>query len=336
MSETEPQAERSVLDGFAERVSGQGTRLVFPEGEDERVLRAAAALHDRGLALPTVLGDADAIHATAEAEGIALSGVEVIDPTTAANREGYAAAYGEIRGVSMETALKIVGNELFFGGLAVRTGDADGLVGGCVRTSGELIAAGKEVIGLKPDVSVPSSFFVMAAPDGGVLVFADAALNANPTAEELADIAVTTGESAATLLGWESRVAMLSFSTKGSADHPDVTKVRQATEIARDRTDNGYVDGELQADAALNPEIAARKLDDIGPVSGRANTLVFPDLDAGNIGYKLTQELAGASAYGPVLQGFAAPISDLSRGASVDDIVGAATITAALAVGDQA
>ena len=324
----------SVVERFAERAREQRATLVFPEGEDERILRAAETLAEEGLASPVVLGDPTVVRDAAEDHGISLSDVDVVDPKTADEREEYAAAYGDVRGVSAETAMKIVGNELFFAALAVRTGDADGMIGGCVRTSGELISAGKEVIGVTPDVSVPLSFFVVELPDGDVLFFADSALNENPTAEELADVAVTTGESAARLMGWESRVAMLSFSTKGSADHPDVEKVRRATELAAERAGGFDVDGELQADAALDEDTAARKLDDVGPVAGRANTLIFPDLDAGNIGYKLAQELAGASAYGPILQGFAEPVSDLSRGASVEDIVGVAAITASLATGE--
>ncbi|MFW5905498.1 MAG: phosphate acetyltransferase [Halorhabdus sp.] len=324
----------TVMEAFEERCNAQRTTLVFPEGEDERILAAASTLAQNELASPVVLGDPDVIRAVAEEHDVSLEDVEVIDPKTADDRTAYAAEYTRVRAVSEDTAMKIVGNELIFAALAVRTGDADGMIGGCVRTSGELISAAEEVIGLQEGVSVPSSSFIMELVDEGVFVFADAALNENPTAAELADIAVTTGENAATLMDWDSRVAMLSFSTKGSGDHPDVEKVRQATELAAERTSDCHVDGELQADAALNESTAERKLDDVGPVAGQANTLVFPDLDAGNIGYKLVQELAGASAYGPILQGFAAPVSDLSRGASVDDIVGAAAITATLAIGE--
>lgn len=327
-----------VIESFEDRCRGRGVTLAFPEGDDQRIVEAASVLAERNLALPMVIGDPAVIRSVADDRSLALDGVEVVDPMDDDRRETYADAYGDVRGVSEDTARKMVGNELFFAALAVRTGDADGMVGGCVRTSGELIATGEEVIGLAPDVSVPSSCFVMELPDGDVLFFTDAALNENPTPAELADIAVTTGQSAVNLMGWESRVAMLSFSTKGSADHPDVDKVREATAFATERvadTADLAVDGELQADAALDEGVARRKLDDVGPVAGQANVLVFPDLDAGNIGYKLTQRLAGAGAYGPVLQGFAAPISDLSRGATVDDIVGASAITATLAVGSK-
>jgi phosphate acetyltransferase len=323
----------TVMEAFEERCKRRATTLVFPEGEDERILAAASTLARDDLSSPIVLGDPDVVRTVAEEHDLSLRGVEVVDPKAADDRAAYATEYTRVRAVSEETAMKIVGNELIFAALAVRTGDADGMVGGCVRTSGELISAAEEVIGLRDDVSVPSSFFIMELADGDVLVFADAALNENPPAEALADIAVTTGENAATLMEWESRVAMLSFSTKGSGGHPDVEKVRQATERAAERATDFHVDGELQADAALNETTAERKLDDVGPVAGRANTLIFPDLDAGNIGYKLVQELAGASAYGPILQGFAAPVSDLSRGATTDDIVGVAAITAALAIG---
>jgi len=325
----------SVIETFKERCTTRQTTLVFPEGEDERILGAASALVEDGLASPVILGDPDVIRTVADQHQVSLEDLEVIDPKTDEARGPYATEYTRVRPVSEETAMKIVGNELVFAALAVRTGDADAMIGGCVRTSGELISAAEEVIGLRPDVSVPSSFFIMELADGDVLFFADSALNENPTAEELADVAVTTGENAATLMEWQSRVALLSFSTKGSADHPDVEKVRKATELAAERAGDCHVDGELQADAALDEDTAARKLGDLGQVAGRANTLIFPDLDAGNIGYKLTQELGGASAFGPILQGFTEPISDLSRGASVEDIVGVAAITASLATGEE-
>lgn len=321
----------TVLETVEERCKKRETRIVFPEGEDDRIVQAAVVLAREGITSPVLLGDRSRIEEVTSEYELDVSGIEVIDPKTSEMRDAYARAYRKRRDVTEETAHKIVGNELIFGALAVRSGEADGMVGGCVRTSGELIAAGEEVIGLRADTTVPSSVFIMEFANGDVLVFADAALNENPTAEELADIAVSTAASTKALLDRDPRIALLSFSTKGSASHPDVEKVQTATDLARERTGEALIDGELQADAALNEAIAARKLgDDVGAVAGRANTLIFPDLDAGNIAYKLCQELAGASAYGPILQGFEKPISDLSRGASVDDIVGAASITASL------
>lgn len=305
--------------------------LVFPEGEDERIIEAAVRLEAQDLASAVLLGDVETIEETASAASLDVSGLDLRDPKTAREAGAYVAAYQEVRAVSAETARKILGNELLFGGLLVAQGEADAMIGGCVRTSGDLIAAAREVIGLREGISVPSSVFVMVLPDGRELLYADAAVNANPTAEALADIAVSTARSGATLLEAEPRVAMLSFSTRGSASHEDVQKVQAATAQAQNAAPEFAIDGEFQADAALEETIAQRKIEgDLGPVAGQANTLVFPDLDAGNIGYKLTQELAGASAYGPVLQGFARPVSDLSRGASAEDVVGAAVITASL------
>ncbi|MDR5657592.1 phosphate acyltransferase [Halodesulfurarchaeum sp. HSR-GB] len=306
-------------------------RLVFPEGTDDRIVEAAARLASEDLAVPVLLGPRKAIEETAREASADLTGVEIIDPKRARTEGSYISAYQSIRSVSAATAEKILGNELLFGGLLVRLGEADGLIGGCVRTSGDLIAAAREVIGLEPGITVPSSVFVMALRDGSELLYADAAVNANPTAEELADIAVSTARSGAGLLESAPKVALLSFSTRGSGSHPDVEKVQSAVDLANSAASEYAIDGEFQADAALDESIARRKIDgDLGPVAGQANTLVFPDLDAGNIAYKLTQELAGASAYGPILQGFAEPVSDLSRGATVADIVGAAVITATL------
>jgi phosphate acetyltransferase len=322
----------NILQRLGRRASARSPRIVFPEGGDDRIIEAAGRLRDDDLASPTLLGAKAEIQARAAEIELDLGGIEIVDPKAARDEGSYVSAYRSIRSVSAETARKILGNELLFGALLVKLDEADAMVGGCVRTSGDLISAAEEVVGLREGIDVPSSFFVMELPDERTLVYADGAVNANPSPKELADIAVASAHSAAAVVEVDPKVALLSFSTRGSASHPDVEKVREATELAKAAAPEFDIDGEFQADAALDEATAQRKIrGDLGPVAGNANTLVFPDLDAGNIAYKLTQRLAGGNAYGPILQGFERPVSDLSRGASVEDIVGAAVITANLA-----
>jgi phosphate acetyltransferase len=306
------------------------------------MIQAAELITRDGLAKVVLLGDVAILGAKAAELGVSLAGVSLVDPKKAALLDGYIAELVKLRekkGLTTAQAREILTGQdnLFFGAMMVRKGDAGGMVAGAFNTTGDVLRAAFQVVGTAPGMKTVSSVFLMVTknPDfgeNGVLCFADCAVNPNPNAQALAEIAVSTAASCKSFLGVDARVAMLSFSTKGSASHEDCDKVLQALEIARKLDPRLQIDGELQLDAALLARVGEKKAPG-SAVAGKANTLIFPTLDAGNIGYKLVERVAGAEAVGPIIQGLAKPVNDLSRGCSVDDVVSVAAITAVQAQG---
>lgn len=314
--------------------------IALPEGSEPRTVRAAEIIKKEGLAEVILIGSESAINKTAVEEGVILDGIKIIDPRTSDKLDYYAEKFYELRknkGVTSEQAKQIVQDEIYFATMMVKLKDADGMVSGAIHATGDLLRPGMQIIKTAPGISIVSSIFVMETPnpeygDNGLFIFGDCAVNPNPNAKELASIAIASANTGRALCGIDPKVAMLSFSTKGSAKHELVDKVVEATRLAKEMAPDIMIDGELQLDAAIVPKVASLKAKE-SDVAGKANVLIFPDLQAGNIGYKLVQRLGNAEAIGPICQGFAAPINDLSRGCSVEDVVNVIAITAVQAQG---
>lgn len=309
--------------------------IVLPEGDEERTVEAASIIVNEGLAAPVLIGNPEKIAAVAAKKNVDISKVSIENPKDSPRREIYVKSLYELRkakGLTEEEAEKLISDPMYFGIMMVKSEDADGLVSGAVHTTGDMLRPALQIIKTKPGMKIVSSSFLMECPnkqlgENGLLVYADCVVVPSPTAKELASIAIAAADTAKTLCGIEEpRVAMLSFSTKGSAKHELVSKVQQAVELAHEMAPELLLDGEMQFDAAIVPEVGASKAKG-SPVAGRANVLVFPDLQAGNIGYKITQRIGGAECFA-VLQGLAKPCNDLSRGCSVEDIVNTVAMTA--------
>ncbi len=324
------------VDAMKKKAGELQNRLVLPEGSEERTVAAAAQIIKEKLAASvTLLGNKADIEKVAASKGVSLAGINIIDPENSEWHDDFAAVYCELRakkGMTMEQAHVDMKNALRFGAMMVRKNKADAMVAGALSATADVLRAGLTIIGTAPGMKTASSCFVMDMHNpkwgaDGIMIFSDCAVVPCPTSEQLADIAGAAAESCRTMLGVEPVVAMMSFSTKGSGGKDEnVLRVQEGVRIAKEKFPSLCLDGEIQADAALIPSVTEKKAPG-SPITGKVNTLIFPDLGAGNIGYKLVQRLAGADAFGPILQGFASPISDLSRGCSVEDIVITSAVT---------
>lgn len=327
----------SFIEEIKNRAKEDKKTIILPEAEDKRVLEAASKVIKQGFAKVILLGDEEKIKEDSSKNKIDLDGVDIINPLTSDKKEEYKQKLYELRknkGMTLEQAEELLKEPIYFGMMMLKDENsrADGLVSGAAHSTANTLRPALQILKTKPGTKLVSAFFVMCVPDceygeNGTFIFGDSGLNQNPTAEELSEIAISSSKSFEQLVRKEAKVAMLSYSTKGSAKSELTEKVIEATELVKEKETNLMVDGELQLDAAIVPEIAASKAPD-SPLKGEANVLIFPDLDAGNIGYKLVQRLAKAEAYGPLCQGIAKPVNDLSRGCSADDIVGVVAITA--------
>lgn len=329
----------SFLGKVRKKALVSNSRIVLPEAHDERVMRATAEILKEKLARPILIGSAEKIALDAKAYEISIEGATIVDPENFEKMDAYATKLAEIRskkGMTFEQAkAKLMSDKDFLGAMLVKMGDAEGMVSGATAPTANVLRAGIQVIGTRPGVKTVSSVFVMELTQkkdlfGGILLFGDCSVIPKPTSEQLADIATSAAETAITIAGINPRVALMTFSTKGSAKHECVDLVKDAGKILRERKVSFRFDDELQADAALVKSVGEVKAP-LSDVSGNANVLIFPTLSAGNIGYKLVQRLAGANAYGPIIQGLNAPINDLSRGCSIDDITVLVAITSAQA-----
>ena len=325
----------SFIESIKQRAMQNIKTIILPEAEDKRVLEAASKVIAQGFAKVILIGDKEQVEKDSKENNIDLSGVEIIDIKSSTKKQEYAQKLFELRqakGMTEEEASKLIEEPIYFGMMMLKNGEADGLVSGAAHSTSNTLRPALQILKTAPNTKLVSAFFVMCVPnceygEHGTFIYGDSGLNQNPNADELSEIAISSAKSFRSLVEAEPKVAMLSYSTYGSAKSELTEKVIEATKLVKEKAPDLLVDGELQVDAAIIPEVSKSKAPG-SPIEGNANVLIFPDLNAGNIGYKLTQRLAKAEAYGPLCQGIAKPVNDLSRGCSADDIVGVVAITA--------